>query len=148
MKPNKHSVLALALAGIILAVISTGNAYAYTFTTKDSSLIDQYYIWWDETVSDVPHASYQSWVTWQNTLENLDPTHSYYAYVYWRYNGQDYSSSAPSIMGYGQSRDVEGKVQDAYYGTNTITQIQHYYKTENGGGSAGLGYLTHSFNVP
>lgn len=123
----KHKrIVMMTLATMVLAVIVSGNALAYSYTNVEWSVLKSSGVTYTSEATGNPSVSAGSELTWQNTFVNGRQNTYYYPILAWSGDLQEESSyNSPSGLSYNYVWCPDGSVNaGSSSGTWTVT---HWY---------------------
>jgi hypothetical protein len=162
MNTKYNKIFVLAIAGLTLAVIASGNAFAASWTGSDSSqLVSTSYASWSSYVSGYPSANAGSTITWDNSWYNtLSSTKYPLTWVMDQYQqNSQYTNIGTSMTQNQRYPRTSGQYYTASY--NAVSPsgwhcmyVGHYYMTSstdtnpgNGIGSSGPQFVEQDYNT-
>ncbi|AFC99893.1 hypothetical protein Mtc_1137 [Methanocella conradii HZ254] len=150
----KNPLKVLALSGLMLAVIASGTAFAWTWNQVDwSQLTSSSKATWYDNSEGTPHIAGGSEITWQNTFDNEFPSSSYYPTLdAIRDDGGDrYRLERATRLDYRYAWCPDGTELDDRLTAETTSgshsvNVDHFYGLNRGGSDVRVS-VTHYYTV-
>lgn len=119
--------------GIILMVMTTGNAFAYTWNGCDWSIQYSSSTSWYQNCYGTPSVAGGASLTWQNTFENEDSGHLYYPYITWYVDNNQNTQGGdylPTYMSYRGTWCPTGSTTAPTTSGSHAVEVYHRYTTD------------------